>query len=316
MIVKRIQMLGDTLSRWRRAGLLAVLMSAAACAPAADGPTLRIAYVDWSSSVASANVVCAVLRERLGHPCELIQTTADAMWRMVADGEADALLSAWLPDTHADYYAKYGDQLTDLGPNLVGTRTGLVIPAVGVGRQTGGRGERTQPALDIDSIAQLAEHRQALGGRIVGIDPAAGIMSATERALDAYDLEGFRLVKGSEAAMTQSLADAIARNTPIVVTGWEPHWMLGRWSLKFLDDPKNVYGGRGSIHTLVRPGLAVDDPKAQGVLDRFAWGSRDMEQLLVWIHQDGGRDPYAQALRWTQANPRRVQAWIGTNGAD
>ncbi|MBK1724187.1 glycine betaine ABC transporter substrate-binding protein [Thiocystis violacea] len=316
MIVTRIQRLGDTLNRWKRAGLLAVLMSAAACAPAADAPTLRIAYVDWSSSVASANVVCAVLRERLGHPCELIETTADAMWRMVADGEADALLSAWLPDTHAQYYAEYGDRLADLGPNLVGTRAGLVIPAVGVGRQTGGRGERTRPALDIDSIAQLADHRQALGGRIVGIDPAAGIMSATERAFGAYDLEGFRLVKGSETAMTQALADAIARNAPIVVTGWEPHWMLGRWSLKFLDDPKNVYGGRGSIHTLVRPGLARDDPQAQGILDRFEWDSRAMEQLLVWIHQDGGRDPYAQALRWTRANPRRVQAWLGTGLAD
>lgn len=184
MIVRTIQTLAHTIDRWRRACLLAAPMSAAACALAAGVPTLRIAYLDWSSSVASANVVCAVLRERLGHPCELTETTADAMWRMVADGKADALLSAWLPDTHAAYLAEYGDRLVDLGPNLVGTRTGLVIPAGSVGRQTDSLGERNRPTLDIDSIPQLADHREALGaGSSVSIQRQATCPRPSARSM-------------------------------------------------------------------------------------------------------------------------------------
>ncbi|MFP4075032.1 MAG: glycine betaine ABC transporter substrate-binding protein [Halochromatium sp.] len=279
-------------------------------AGAAGASSLRIAYVDWSSSVASANVVCAVLNERLDQPCELIETSADEMWRMVAEGEADVMLSAWLPDTHADYHAQYGEQLDDLGPNLVGTRTGLVVPATRVGRQTDQRGARTQPMLEIQSIEQLPEHRQALGDRIIGIDPEAGIMAATERALTEYRLTGFRLIPGAESTMTASLADAIARNRPIVVTGWVPHWMFGRWSLRFLDDPKGIYGDRGSIHSMARPGLAEDFPAAAAFIDRFAWEADSMEQLLVWIHQDHGRDPYAQALRWIRTHPQQVDDWL------
>lgn len=298
--------------RWAPSSVLvlfAALVSFVSGVSNAAAP-IRIAYVDWSSSVASANVVCAVLEERLELGCELIETSANEMWRMVAEGEADAMLSAWLPDTHADYFATFADQLDDLGPNLVGTRTGLVVPATGVGRQTGAQGERTRPSLDIHRIPELAEHRRALGGRILGIDPEAGIMSATERALDAYGLDGFRLISGNEATMTAALASALARNRPIVVTGWVPHWMFGRWSLRFLDDPQDVYGGSGRIHTMTRVGLADDRPQVAALLDRFEWEPQEMERLLVWIHQDQGRDPYAQALRWTRAHPDRVDAWL------
>lgn len=297
-----------------RSRLLAVLLTALCLLLGAAGASgarpLRIAYVDWSSSVASANVLCAVLAERLNQPCELIETSADQMWRMVADGEADVMLSAWLPDTHANYFAEYGDRLEDLGPNLVGTKTGLVIPATGVGRQTGQRGVHTQPSLNIQGIDQLSEHRQALSGRIIGIDPEAGIMASTDQALSVYELRGFRLVAGTESQMTSALGNAIARNQPLVVTGWIPHWMFGRWSLRFLDDPKGVYGGTGRIHSMAHPSLRDELPETTAVIDRFSWDAAAMEQLLVWIHQDQGRDPYAQALRWMRANPQQVKAWL------
>lgn len=270
---------------------------------------VRIAFVDWSSSVASANLICAVLRERLGQDCLLVETTAEDMWAQVADGEADALLSAWLPDTHAEYLRRYGDALDDLGPNLEGTRTGLVVPDVNVGRQTGASGTRTPRLMPAKTIGDLAAHRERLRGRIVGIDPEAGIMTATARAIDAYDLDGFRLDQGTEQAMTQALADAIARKDWLVVTGWQPHWMFGRWSLRFLDDPKGLYGGNGAIHTMARKGLKADNPQAHALLDNFHWTPDEMEQLLVWNTQ-GDQDPYLQAQRWLLNHPKRVGAWL------
>lgn len=288
-------------------GMLPLAGIARATTPA--GPPIRIAYVDWSSSVASANLVCAVLRHHLQRQCRLIEADAEGMWRLVADGEADVLLSAWLPDTHAEYLDRYGERLEDLGPNLTGTRIGLVIPATGVGRQTNALGARPRPTLAIDSIPELAAQTAAVDGRIVGIDPGAGIMAAAQRALQVYDLGELRLLEGSEREMTSALATAIAANRPIVVTGWEPHWMFGRWSLRFLDDPEGVFGGQGSIHTLVRAGLAAEEPAVYRFLGQFRWEPASMSQLLVWIEQAGARDPYVQALRWMQTHRRQVADW-------
>jgi glycine betaine/proline transport system substrate-binding protein len=276
----------------------------------AGAPALRLAYADWSSSVASAQLVCAVLRERLNRDCEANVYTADRMWEAVATGAADAMLSAWLPYTHADYMAEYGAKVRDLGPNFEGTRIGLVVPAVQPGRQTGAYGKRARTPVEVYSIPELAEYRARFNGRIVGIDPEAGIMRRTREALQRYDLKGYRLIEGSEAEMTRALSDAIRRQEPIVVTGWIPHWMFGRWSLRLLEDPLNVYGPGGKIHTLVRPGLQDELPVVYRFLDAFSWTPAEIEQLMVWIEQDQGRDPYAQALRWLRAHPERVAQWL------
>jgi glycine betaine/proline transport system substrate-binding protein len=95
-----------------------------------------------------------------------------------------------------------------------------------------------------------------------------------------------------------------------VVTGWVPHWMFGRWSLRMLDDPKGIYGSDGEIHTMVRKGLEKDLPVVTHFLDRFHWTPRDMEQLMLWIELDKGLDPYGKAVRWLEANPQRVNEWL------
>jgi len=181
------------ISRTALAVLSAVLPALFGATVSAQG-AVRIAYADWSSSVASAHVVCAVLEERLQRRCDLQRLPADEMWAAVAEGRADAMLSAWLPDTHRHYLERYAASVVDLGPNLEGTRTGLVVPAVAAGRQTGATGMRGRRDVSVESIADLREKQQAFGGRIVGIDPEAGIMRAAERALEAYDLAGWRLV--------------------------------------------------------------------------------------------------------------------------
>jgi len=291
------------------ASTLCVAWLAGGVCVAADKP-VRLAYVEWSSSIASAHVVCAVLEQRLGHDCRLEAMTADQMWAAVAEGRADAMLSAWLPDTHRHYLERFGEQMVDLGPNLVGTRTGLVVPDVSAGRQTGRDGMRGRSANHVESIGDLRQHGERYGRRIVGIDPAAGIMRATREAMRAYGLEGWRLLEGSEGQMTRELTEAIRRKQSIAVTGWIPHWMFGRWSLRILEDPKGVYGEQGAIHTMSRYGLAEEMPEVYRFLDRFNWTPRDIEQLMLWIELDNGLDPYGKAVRWLKAHPEEVSEWL------
>jgi glycine betaine/proline transport system substrate-binding protein len=146
-------------------------------------------------------------------------------------------------------------------------------------------------------------------GRVIGIEPGAGLMSASEEAIEAYGLTDYALMDGSSATMTATLADAIANEEWVIVTGWTPHWKFAKWDLKYLEDPKNVFGGDEQIHTLVRKGLDTDMPDVYALLDNFNWTSDDMAALMV-SNSEEGSDEYANAVAWIEENADKVAEWI------
>lgn len=263
---------------------------------------VELTYVEWSSEIASINVVKVVL-EDLGYKVNIIPVGAAAMWQAVASGEADGLVAAWLHTTHAHYLTAVTDKIEYLGPNLEGTKIGLVVPTY----------------VTINSIEELNANLDKFKGKIIGIDPGAGLMSKTERVIEQYQLTDFKLMEGSGATMTAALANAIKNQEWIVVTGWTPHWMFSRWPLKYLDDPKKIYEPIGynseeHIGTIVRKGLKEDKPEVYQVLDRFYWTPADMEQIMIW-NEDKGADPYENAKRWVKENPDKVKCWTSPQPA-
>jgi glycine betaine/proline transport system substrate-binding protein len=289
---------------------LALLCLMPGSALAQQDKPLRIAYVTWSSSTASANVAKVVLQEKLDYPVELVAMTADDMWRSVSEGKADVMLSAWLPDTHAHYLEKFGDTMVDLGPNMTGVRTGLVVPDISTQRQTAESGQETTSYISVNSIEELKDHADRFHGQIIGIDPAAGIMKQARKAIEAYGLTNYTLVAGSEESMTRALERAISQREWVVVTGWEPHWAFARWRLKYLDDPKGVFSKGETIHTMVRKGLKEEVPdRVYAFLDSFQWTPEQMGRVLIWNQADGAY-PFETAQRWVNTHSDQVQSWL------
>ena len=64
-----------------------------------------------------------------GYEPVLRQVEIGPMYAAIASGKADAMVAAWLPTTSKAYYDKYKEDFVDLGPNLKGTKLGLVVPA-------------------------------------------------------------------------------------------------------------------------------------------------------------------------------------------
>ena len=278
--------------------------------PKAAEKIVRLAYVEWSETIASTNLVQAVLQEKMGVQCEIIPMTADKMWEAVATGQVDAMVAAWLPSTHGHYYQQFKDRLVDLGPNLEGTQIGLVVPDITVGRQTAATGQRNAPYITVESIPELKDYARKFQGKIIGIDPEAGIMKKTREAMQVYGLTNFRLIEGSEISMAAELSDAIRKQKWIVVTGWIPHWKFARWKLKFLEDPENVFGGKERIHTMVREGLKEDMPEVYRFLDAYTISPEDLGQLTIWIYEDDGMFPYDKALRYMRYHSQQIASWL------
>ncbi len=255
---------------------------------------ITLAYVAWDSEIASTNVVKEVLESKLNYKVEMLQVDAGPMYVGIADGSADAMVAAWLPSTHGEnYYEPNKDKFEDLGPNLDGTKVGLVVPTY----------------MDFNSIEDLkAEVGDLVNNTITGIEPGAGIMTSTSKAIEEYGLKDWKLLESSSAAMAKVLQDAYAKKEPVIVTGWTPHWMFAEMDLKYLEDPKNVFGGNEQIHTLVRLGLKEDQPAAHKFLDQFEWTAADMEAVMVDIF--GGMSEVDAAKKWVAANEDKVNKWI------
>lgn len=148
---------------------------------------------------------------------------------------------------------------------------------------------------------------ESLDYQIVGIDPGAAIMTTTEKAIEEYELTGMKVISGSGATMTAALKRAYDKEEPIVVIGWTPHWKFAEFDLKFLEDPKKLYGGAEQIQSIGRLGLADDLPEAHQIISRFKWTEEDMNEVMKAIY-DGEKEQIA-AQNWIDANTDKVAEW-------
>jgi len=257
------------------------------------GKRVKLAYVEWSCATASTNVVKAVLQEKLGYKVKEMAVSAAAMWQATASGNVDAFVTAWLPNTHKSYLNAVKDKVEIAGTLFKGAKIGLVVPKY----------------VTINSIAELEAHAEKFDNKIIGIDPGAGLMAATEKVVKEYGLSKMRLMEGSGAIMTASLANAYKRKEWVVVTGWSPHWKFARWPLKYLDDPKKIYGDEELIQTVVRKDLKKDLPEVYAFLKNFKWPENGLQKVMGWNTQDDA-DPYENAKRFLKENPDVVKQWL------
>ncbi len=261
-------------------------------ANAADKPTLKIGYVNgWDDSVAATHVAGEILKEKLGYGVELKPVEPAIMWQGVARGDLDATLSAWLPATHGEYFEKLKDKVVVLGSNYKGAKIGLIVPDY----------------VKAKSIEDLNTYKADFDGKITGIDAGAGVMRRTEDAIKQYNLD-IKLMPSSGPAMATALTRAEKAQKPIVVTGWIPHWMFAKWKLRFLEDPKKVYGDDEHVDTVVNPGLEAKAADATAFLKKFSWSGEEVGAVMLAIRE--GAKPEAAAKDWIAKNPQRVDEWL------
>jgi len=253
---------------------------------------VKIVYVEWACATASSNVMKAVIEKHTDYDVELTSVSAAAMYASLADGGQDALTTAWLPVTHGHYVEKYKNDIVDLGPSMEGAKIGLVVPAY----------------VTINSIAQLDGSAEKFDGEIIGIDPGAGIMSKAEKAIEEYNIKNLELKDSSGPIMTAMLKSRYDDKKWVVVTGWVPHWKFAKFDLKFLEDPKKVFGESETINTFVRKGLKKDMPEVYKILDNFQWGPSEIGEVMAMNMENGEAEK--NALIWVEKNPEIVSKWI------
>ncbi len=252
--------------------------------------TITLGFIPtWTDGLSMAYLLEDQL-EKLGYDVEL-QTLTDAgpLYTGLAQGDVDLFPSAWPEVTHADYMKTYGDDLEDLGAYYDNAKLTIAVPSYS----------------SIDSIEDLKGSADLFDGRIIGIEPGAGLTAKTQDSmLPAYGLEGeYTLETSSTAAMLTVLGEAIDKKEEVVVTLWRPFWANSTYDVKDLADPLGAMGEAETLNFIAHKGFADEFPEAAALIEQITldddqYGS--LEDLVVNEYGDGQEADAIDA--WLEAN--------------
>lgn len=241
---------------------------------------------------AEGNAMTLVTKEYLTEKGYLVVTHKAAPNLLLAsmdNGDTDVFMNVWLPTTHGDKVAPF-DHIKSAGMNYDGARLGLVVPKY----------------VDINSIEELNEHKDKFGGRIVGIERGSGMATYTDTVLMEYNLD-YRQLNSSMVAMASELDKAIGEKRWIVVTAWQPHWLFGRYDVKFLEDPKKVYGDTEHIETYVRDDFEKDYPEVYNYFQHAFFEDEILSKLLTRMEES--KNEKETAREWVEENRTLLDSW-------
>lgn len=263
---------------------------------AADPVPVRIGWVNWSDTEVTVKLASTILEDQLKQPVKLVMADIGIQFQALANGSIDLIPMVWLPGTHKAFWDKHRDKLEDLGVLYEG-RIGMAVPT-------------SIPASELASVEDLnkPEVREKLGGRILTSEVGNGQYKLTEKAIVDYRLDGYKLVASSESGMLNELERNLKRDKWSLVNAWSPHWMFSRWPLRYLDDPKKVFGGAEQIHAVARKGFSQEQPAVANFFRQFSIPQADLEQLMMQARESSSDQAVAA---YYAVNKQRFQAMFG-----
>ncbi|AZQ66026.1 choline ABC transporter substrate-binding protein [Silicimonas algicola] len=280
---------------------LSALAIVSAAPALADCDTVTFSDVGWTDITATTAATSVVL-EALGYDTETKVLSVPVTYASLAEKDVDVFLGNWMPTMEADI-AKYRDAGTvdTVRANLEGAKYTLAV-------------NKAAADLGITSFADIAANRDALEGKIYGIEPGNDgnrlIMDMVEQ--DAFGLSGFEVVESSEQGMLAQVARADGRSEPVVFLGWEPHPMNANFDLTYLEGGDDWFGpnlGGATVYTNTSAGFAAECPNLGTLLNNLEF-SLQMENEIMGAILDDGKDPEAAATEWLKANPGTLDGWL------
>lgn len=287
----------------RKSTLMAVAATFALTGSAfADGcEEIIFSDVGWTDITATTAATTLVL-EALGYETETKILAVPVTYTGLAEGDLDVFLGNWMPTMEADIapYREAGTVDT-VRTNLEGAKYTLATNAAGA-------------ALGIKDFKDIATHKDALEGKIYGIEPGndGNRLIADMIASGPFGLDGFEVIESSEQGMLAEVANKDGEGAPIVFLGWEPHPMNANFQMTYLTGGDDYFGpnlGGASVATNTRAGYVTECPNQGKLLQNLSF-TLAMENEIMGAILNDGTDPSDAAKAWLAANPAAWEPWL------
>ncbi|MCF1708889.1 choline ABC transporter substrate-binding protein [Tabrizicola sp. J26] len=281
--------------------MASVLALATAPAFAAGCDKVIFSDVGWTDITATTAITSFVL-QALGYETETKLLSVPVTYTGLAEGDVDVFLGNWMPTMEADIkpYRDAGTVET-VRANLEGAKYTLATNEAGA-------------ALGISDFANIATQKDALEGKIYGIEPGndGNRLIIDMIASGPFKLDGFEVIESSEQGMLAEVDRATKAGKPIVFLGWEPHPMNANFKMTYLTGGDDYFGpnfGGATVFTNTRAGYAKECPNVGTLLNNLSFTLAMENEVMGKILNDGD-DPADAAKAWLQANPDAVTPWL------
>ncbi|HEV8645868.1 MAG TPA: glycine betaine ABC transporter substrate-binding protein, partial [Burkholderiales bacterium] len=213
-------------------GLLAALLCFGS-ASHAHARYVALGHVDLSFYEVTANVVQLIL-ERLGYNVGVQKGSHGQIYPLLARGEVDLFVAAWLPNAHASYWEQYQNSTTKVTALYDDARLFWSVPDY-------------VPASEVKSVADLRKPEVAakMQKEIRGPGADSGLMIGSKKIVEAYGLGdmGYRLAPGRPADWIANFNDNVAAKRWFVMPLWQPQYLNKAYKMRILEEPKQLLGG-------------------------------------------------------------------------
>ena len=255
----------------------------------AEEKTITVGTMNWEDLTPITGITKKVL-EDAGYTVKVVEFSEWGIaYAALTKGDVQVLASQ-TDYAAADYWNKNKNRLEKLSPVSHGLYQGIAVPKY----------------VDIDSVDQLNANADKFGGKIIGIEPGSGLMKDAANVVKGYDLK-LQLVEGSTAAMTAALKAAVDRKEPIAVTIWEPSWMVQKYDVKFLKDPKGIFPPPQGYYWIGHKGFTADYPHARELMASVFVPLSDITAINTQVKDGKTMD---QAVKdWADSHADLLKRW-------
>ncbi len=280
---------------------LSVLALLAATPAFAACEEVRFSDVGWTD-ITTTTAAASVVLQALGYDTDTKLLSVPVTYTSLANGDIDVFLGNWMPTMEADIAPYRAAKTVDtVRANLEGAKYTLAV-------------NKPAMALGIKDFADIAAHKDALDGKIYGIEPGNDgnrlIMDMISG--DAFDLDGFEVVESSEQGMLAQVDRLSGKDQPIVFLGWEPHPMNANFDMGYLSGGDEFFGpdfGGATIYTNTRAGYVTECPNVGALLGNLEFTLAMENEIMSAILNDG-EEPSDAARAWLAANPDVWGPWL------
>lgn len=208
--------------------------------------SIKFAGLDWDSNIFLTEVAKFMVEAGFGCKTDSVPGTSLPILAGMMKNDVDVMMELWLDNLKEawDKGVKQG-KVVNLGPTFRGAVQGFFVPRYVI------EGDKKRGikavAPDLVSVTDLPKYKHLFKdreepskGRFYNCIPGWSCEVINTNKLKAYGLNkhftNFR--PGTGAALAAAISSAYKRGKPFVGYYWAPTWILGRYDMVMLEEPK------------------------------------------------------------------------------